>query len=717
MLARARDRARGRDRSELEARREPERLALEARRQAARRGRAGARRGRGACWPTASRRARRARSSASRRSRATSRRPAADVFAVLNAMTALRHAHGARRGAARARRRDARQARRRSSDDLRREVEKVEAERAAAADALRRAQDGARRARKVARAARESELADRAHRARMARARRARRASRSWPAIEARLRSLEELASSRAEFGDAARMVLVQANGHVGQLGAVADYLEVEPLRARGRGVPRRPAPARARRAARAGGRGPVAGPRARRRPLRLRRGRSGLERLPPARGAARCRASCRCRDVAARSSGPHAAHDSEGRCPRPTSPRRFEQAVALSRADVRAGRDARRRRVPRAAPGDRAAPRPSRAAFSRPSARSRNCASGSRVERDGARAPDRRGGAASSRRSRRRPAAIAGAARPSSTGRKRRSSASRRSSTRGRRGRAAAGAQGELIALETPSRRGRARRRSMRGRPRRSESIARLEDEQRRGRASGWPRRSGSSGDARDDGRRAEPTGPREARAAHAGLSSAAPALAGRSRRGSKRPRASSSSASQRVHARASSRCATGASALLAGRSPKASGRSTRTSARSRRLREDAARAPTKRPPRMRAQVDAQEAVIREARRVARRRFAREAGELDVARATAESDLTHLAQPCVDAVQMHARRGARARWSRWKQAGEATPDAARHRAPRSRIPRPTRPSRVGDRRCEPAPCRAESGRDRCRRR
>ena len=55
------------------------------------------------------------------------------------------------------------------------------------------------------------------------------RASRRPPALEARLASLEELASSRAEFGDAARLVLQQANGRVGQMGAVADYLDVEP--------------------------------------------------------------------------------------------------------------------------------------------------------------------------------------------------------------------------------------------------------------------------------------------------------------------------------------------------------------------------------------------------------------------------------------------------------------------------------------------------------
>jgi chromosome segregation protein len=48
-------------------------------------------------------------------------------------------------------------------------------------------------------------------------------------ALEARLSSLEELASSRAEFGDAARMVLREADGRVGQRGAVADCLEVDP--------------------------------------------------------------------------------------------------------------------------------------------------------------------------------------------------------------------------------------------------------------------------------------------------------------------------------------------------------------------------------------------------------------------------------------------------------------------------------------------------------
>ena len=81
-----------------------------------------------------------------------------------------------------------------------------------------------------------------AHRARW-------RASRSWPARAsstsgARGRSAsrsrssrasrrgssrsQELEAARAEYGDAARAVLAQANGKVGQRGAVADYLDVE---------------------------------------------------------------------------------------------------------------------------------------------------------------------------------------------------------------------------------------------------------------------------------------------------------------------------------------------------------------------------------------------------------------------------------------------------------------------------------------------------------
>ncbi len=46
--------------------------------------------------------------------------------------------------------------------------------------------------------------------------------------LAGRLRSLEELEAARAGFTDAARVLLAQANGHIEQRGAVADYLEVD---------------------------------------------------------------------------------------------------------------------------------------------------------------------------------------------------------------------------------------------------------------------------------------------------------------------------------------------------------------------------------------------------------------------------------------------------------------------------------------------------------
>jgi chromosome segregation protein len=107
-----------------------------------------------------------------------------------------------------------------------RESAKVDADRTAAVDAL-----AAARAQLddvvTTRGERESQLAAaRADHDR--RTREIRSKEQELAAAEARLASLEELASSRAEFGDAARMVLVQANGHVGQQGAIADYLEVD---------------------------------------------------------------------------------------------------------------------------------------------------------------------------------------------------------------------------------------------------------------------------------------------------------------------------------------------------------------------------------------------------------------------------------------------------------------------------------------------------------
>ncbi|MBI4265773.1 MAG: chromosome segregation protein SMC [Acidobacteria bacterium] len=147
------------------------------------------------------------------------------VYAVLNAATALRHAmeHAAAqrdRVAETIGKLDI------ERDDLRRELATVEGERTAAAAALARAQasleqiglEGARRESDLARARAEHDTRVDAVRAR----------ERDLAALQARLASLEELEASRAEFGDAARMVLVQANGRVGQRGAVADYVEVD---------------------------------------------------------------------------------------------------------------------------------------------------------------------------------------------------------------------------------------------------------------------------------------------------------------------------------------------------------------------------------------------------------------------------------------------------------------------------------------------------------
>jgi chromosome segregation protein len=148
-----------------------------------------------------------------------------EVFAALSAATALRHAieHAS---AQRARVGEALDKLSVEEDDLRREFESVEAARAAAAAGLERVQE-ARETLAMQCLAREAELvAVRQERDGQMLALRAR--EQELAGLQARLASLEELQASRAEFGDAARMVLVQANGRVDQQGAVADYLEVD---------------------------------------------------------------------------------------------------------------------------------------------------------------------------------------------------------------------------------------------------------------------------------------------------------------------------------------------------------------------------------------------------------------------------------------------------------------------------------------------------------
>jgi chromosome segregation protein len=212
------------ERSQLEGRREPERLALEGRRRAAEE--AEARRHSAAEVAQAAAEDYALAQQAIEAVEQDVERARADVYAVVNTVTALNAAVQS----ASAQRERAVEAERRfdvESGELQAEIEKVRAERQATGEQLRRAQDGLDAAR-VARAARESELAS----ARIEhewRARDVRVREQELAGTSARLRSLEELDAHRAGFADAARMVLVNANGRVGQMGALADFLEVEP--------------------------------------------------------------------------------------------------------------------------------------------------------------------------------------------------------------------------------------------------------------------------------------------------------------------------------------------------------------------------------------------------------------------------------------------------------------------------------------------------------
>lgn len=212
------------ERNHLESRREPERLALEERREAAAE-------------------AAMAREEASMRAAAAAEeytqawmaiealeqdveKARGDVYAVLNTITALTAAHDS--AAAQRERAVAAQSRLElEAGELHAELERARSQRMQAAEALHRATESLDSAR-MSRAARESELQS----ARVEhewRAREVRTREQELAGLDARLRSLEEIDSHRSGFADAARMVLVNANGKVGQMGAVADFLEVEP--------------------------------------------------------------------------------------------------------------------------------------------------------------------------------------------------------------------------------------------------------------------------------------------------------------------------------------------------------------------------------------------------------------------------------------------------------------------------------------------------------
>jgi chromosome segregation protein len=150
----------------------------------------------------------------------------AEVFSSLNAGTTLRHAiehaeEAAGRVAEELSKLDV------EDTDLRIEREGLEADRAAAADELRRAQCSAE-SWLHARTARETELASTRIELEW-RSNGLRAKERGLAGLSARLASLVDLETARAGYTDAARMLLAQANGHLGQQGSVADYLEVEP--------------------------------------------------------------------------------------------------------------------------------------------------------------------------------------------------------------------------------------------------------------------------------------------------------------------------------------------------------------------------------------------------------------------------------------------------------------------------------------------------------
>ena len=207
----------------LEARREPARAALEARRAAA--VDANTERDRAAAMLAAGSEAYDSAHREIEGLEADVEAARSEVFSAINSATALRHAleHAA---ATRDRVGETLSKLDVETNDARLESDRVGAERAAAADALRRAQQAIEETR-IARTARESELAsariEHEWRARMVRSR-----EQELAGLEARLKSLEELEAARAGYGDAARTLLAQANGKVAQKGAVADYLEVD---------------------------------------------------------------------------------------------------------------------------------------------------------------------------------------------------------------------------------------------------------------------------------------------------------------------------------------------------------------------------------------------------------------------------------------------------------------------------------------------------------
>ncbi len=208
----------------LDARQEPARLELDARRDAALR--AGAERDAAAATLAAEEAAYVAAQRQIEGLEADVEAARSDVFAAVNAATALRHAmeHAvaarAQDGGADRRARGRRsRSRRRSRTRRRRARRRRPGARprafgdGRAARRSRRPRVGALRRAGGSRRPRVSELRTREH---------------DLAALLARLTSLEEFDAARAQYGDGARTILAESPDDVGQMGSVADYLEVD---------------------------------------------------------------------------------------------------------------------------------------------------------------------------------------------------------------------------------------------------------------------------------------------------------------------------------------------------------------------------------------------------------------------------------------------------------------------------------------------------------
>ena len=148
-----------------------------------------------------------------------------EVYAAVNAATALRHAM---EHAASARVRIGEQLAKLDIErnDLEVEAQRATGERATAEEARQRAR-AAMESLFVDRATRESELAV-ARSSRDALVRDIRTREHDLAGVAARLQSLQELDAARAEYGEGARMILAESGEAVAHLGSVADHLEVD---------------------------------------------------------------------------------------------------------------------------------------------------------------------------------------------------------------------------------------------------------------------------------------------------------------------------------------------------------------------------------------------------------------------------------------------------------------------------------------------------------